>query len=200
LRVLIGGLGTLGANFLFTLLKSNDLNRTWDLSLVDYDNVSCNDLKYTWYANINKSKIVECIRLIYKIHNPKVNITDFCCGRLEDYLNKEHEFDLALDFRDNNDKLGILNSKYYYKSFINNQYGIVLNEEEYFKFRYNPKEYDSKPDICNSVKFCKNMIGLFDLDSNINSFIMDFESMQANDLVWKEEYGNKIIEVQRSKS
>lgn len=199
LRVLMGGLGTLGANFLFTLLKTNDLNQSWDISLVDYDNISDDDLKYTWYSNVNKSKIVECIRLIYKIHNPYVSIVDFCCGKVEDYLHDNvAEFDLALDFRDNNEVINNLNSNFYFKCFINNQCGILLNEEDYLKFRYNPKEYDSKPDIHNSMKFCSYLIDVLESNkSNIKSFIVDFKSMSKNNLIWKEEYDNRIVEIQR---
>ena len=200
MRVLIGGLGTLGANFLFTLLRTNNLNKDWNLSLVDYDKISSNDLKHIWYSNIDKSKIVECIRLIYKIHNPKVNINDFSCGKMEDYLNEtKHEFNLALDFRDNNDDFYNLNSNYYFKGFINSQYGILLNEVDSQKFRYNPKEYDSKPFIWNSVHFCNKLINILDSDKiDTKSFMFDFDVLKRSELVCKEEYGNKIIEIKRS--
>ncbi|MCK9556200.1 hypothetical protein M0R36_10380 [bacterium] len=193
MKILIGGLGTLGSNFLFTLLKTNNLIEDWDLTLVDYDIISDDDLKYTLYSNINKSKIVECVRLIYKIHNRKISIIDFFNGKLEHYKN-DNKFDVVLDFRDVNSDIENISYNLYYKCFLNHDYGILLNDVDYSKFRYNPKEYDTKPELHCAVKFCKNLIDLIDGRKKINSFLIDFKDMSHHDLIWGK--NGKIIDIE----
>ena len=197
MKILIGGLGTLGSNFIFTLLKSNTLRKEWDLSLVDYDVVSDRDVKYTWFSNIGKSKIVECVRLIYKIHNKNVSIIDFFNGKMEEYLDTcKSFFDIILDFRDTNTEIPNLPCNRYFKCFVNNDYGILLNMQDYKKFRYNPKEYDSKPEVCSTFKFCKYLIELLDENKvDIKSFVIDFNNMNKHDLTWRPDYENKLVEV-----